>query len=177
MIKLAAEAAITRALADQPIDAVITTGKSRLAVWIADALQRHLDMYGLGVQIHAVNLIHVAPPPEVADAFAEASRARSDKERLRLEAERYRAETLAKARAEAETLINQAIAERDKKIDLARAEAARFLSLWQQYRYSPAITIARLYLETLSEILPKLQGKILVDTGSGVDLSIIRKEQ
>ncbi len=177
LLELATEAAITETVAALSIDSVITTGKTMLAVAVAQRLQELADRYGLGVQIHSVNITDVSPPAEVADAFTEAARARSDRERLQLEAERYRAETLAKAKAEAKAIINRAIAEHDKAIDAADSEAARFMALWTEYSYAPAIAATKMYLETLAEVIPRFKSKLYIDRGTGLDVTIMREEQ
>lgn len=171
-----AEEAITETLASQSIDMVLTTGKGALAILIGQKLQDRLHSYQLGVEVRSVNLTELAPPPEVADAFTRAASARSDRERLKLEAQRYREETLAQAGAEARQLVNQAIADHDGAIDRSRSQADRFEALLYEYNKAPAITATRLYLETMAEIIPRFKSKIIIDSGQGVDVTIMREE-
>jgi membrane protease subunit HflK len=176
IIERAAEAAITATLADQSIDTVLTTGKSALAVVIKDKLQHFLDDYGLGIEVRSLSLAELSPPGQVADAFTKAASARSDRERLVLEAYNYANEKLAQARGEAQQSIDGATADRDRAIDLARSDADRFAALLSERNKAPALTATRLYLETMAEILPRFRSKLIVDPGKGVDVTILRDE-
>ena len=177
LVARSAEAAITATLADQSIDAVLTTGKEALADVIRQELQRQLAIYELGVEVRSVSLTDLAPPPQVSDAFTRAASARSDRERLILEARTYASERLAQARSESQQATDKARADHDRAIDLARSEADRFNALVYEYHKAPALTTARLYLETVAQILPRFRSNIIVDSGKGVDIMIMRKEQ
>ena len=86
---------------------------------------------------------------------------------------------------DAETLINQARSEYNKVIPRARGqadetikmaegyaiervnnslgEANRFSALYAEYIKAPDVTKRRLYLETMTSVIPKLGNKIIVD--------------
>jgi membrane protease subunit HflK len=176
IVARSAEASITATLADQSIDNVLTVGKDALAVVIASKLQDRLREYQLGIEIRSVSLTELAPPPRVADAFTRAASARSDRERLILEARTYANEKLSLARSESQEAIDKARAAHDRAIDLARSDADRFRSLLYEYQKAPSITTARLYLETMAEILPKFRSKLIIDSGEGIDVTIMRDE-
>jgi membrane protease subunit HflK len=172
----AAEAAITATLADQSIDSVLTIGKDALAILIKNKLQERVRHYELGIDVRSVNLTELAPPAKLSDAFARAASARSDRERLTLEARTYATERLAQARSESQEAIDKARAAHDRAIDLARSDADRFRSLLYEYQKEPGITAARMYLETMAEIVPKFRSKLIIDSGKGVDVTIMRGE-
>jgi modulator of FtsH protease HflK len=172
----AAEASITATLADESIDSVLTIGKDALAIMIKNKLQDRLRQYQLGIDVRSVSLTELAPPPKLSDAFAKAASARSDRERLILEARTYANEKSAQARSEAQEAIDKARAAHDRAIDLARSDADRFRSLLYEYQKAPGITAARLYLETIAEIVPKFRSKLIIDSGKGVDVTIMRSE-
>src|SRR5947209_5394323 len=65
-LALAAESALTRALARRGIDDVLTTGRAEVAEAMQAAIQQESDRAGLGVSIRAVRLGRVAPPVAVA---------------------------------------------------------------------------------------------------------------
>jgi membrane protease subunit HflK len=171
-----AEAAITATLADQSIDSVLTSGKDALAVVIKGKVQDRLREYQLGIEVRSVNLTELAPPTRVADAFTKAASARSDRERLVLEAKTYANEKSAQARSESQEARDKARAAHDRAIDLARSDADRFRALLYEYQKAPSITHARLYLETMAEMLPKFRSKLIIDSGKGVDVTIMREE-
>jgi membrane protease subunit HflK len=175
-IARATEAAITGTLADQPIDTVLTTGKNTLAILIKDRLQSRLDAYSLGVEVRSVNLTELSPPPQVADAFTRAASARSDRERLILEAQRYANDKLAQAQSESQQSLDKARAAHDRSIDLTHSEAERFEKLLSEYTKDRLLTATRLYLETMAEIIPRFRSKVIIDSGNGVDVTIMREE-
>jgi membrane protease subunit HflK len=175
IVARAAEAAVTESLADQPIDTVITSGKDVLAIVIQNKLDERLRGYELGVEVRSVSL-NVSSPPQVADAFTKAASARSELVRLKREAELYFNEKLAQARSESQEATDKARAAHDRSIDLARSDADRFQRLLYEYRKAPAVTGTRMYLETMTEIIPKFRSKVLIDSGKGVDITIMRSE-
>lgn len=176
IVARAAEAAITATLADQSIDTVLTSGKDALALLVRDKLQERLKAYDLGIEVRSVSLTELAPPPQVADAFTKAASARSDRERLMLEARSYANEKQAQARSESQEATDKARAGHDRAIDLARSDADRFKNLLYEYRKAPAVAGTRLYLETMAEIIPKFRSKLIIDSGKGVDVTIMRSE-
>ena len=46
----------------------------------------------------------------------------------------------------------------------------RFNDILAEYQLSPAVTRQRLYLETMREVLPQIENKVLTDGGSGSGL-------
>jgi membrane protease subunit HflK len=176
IVARAAESAITTTLAGQSIDTVLTSGKDALAIVIKGKLEERLRAYELGIEVRSVSLTELSPPPQVADAFTKAASARSELVRLKREAELYFNEKLAQARSESQEATDKARAAHDRSIDLARSDADRFQRLLYEYRKAPAVTATRLYLETMTEIIPKFRSKVLIDSGKGVDITIMRNE-
>ena len=66
-----AEASLASVLAGQPIDHVLTQGKTEIAAFARDELQQALIPYQLGVSVRSVELGSLEPPLEVAPAFAD----------------------------------------------------------------------------------------------------------
>jgi membrane protease subunit HflK len=112
----------------------------------------------------------------VADAFTRAASARSDRERLILEAQRYANDKLAQAQSESQQSLDKARAAHDRSIDLTHSEAERFEKLLSEYTKDRLLTATRLYLETMAEIIPRFRSKVIIDSGNGVDVTIMREE-
>ena len=117
----------------------------------------------------------VEPPPEVAEAFDNVINALRQREREINLARGYADRTLAQAQADKQRVLDEAQAEHDRRLREAQGEAERFEKLLAEYQHSPDLTARRLYLETMAEVLPKLRSKLIVDTGTPLDLSIIRE--
>jgi len=174
LIAAAASAALTRLLTSTLVDQVLTIGKVAIQNDVQRITQALIESYGIGVQIDAVTLVRVYPPDEVADAFKDVASARSDAERTINEAQGYAGDVIPRARGEAERLIQEAMAYRDTVINEATGDADRFTKLYEAYVQARDVTSARIYLEAMEEILPKLN-KMLVDEGrQPFDLTIMQ---
>ena len=62
---------------------------------------------------------------------------------------------------------------RERKVQRAQGDAARFDRLAYEYRRNPEVTRNRLFLETMEEVLPRLRKTIIDDKGN-LDLTIVR---
>ena len=92
------------------------------------------------------------------------------------EAESYSNAVVPRARGEASRLTAEATSYCERKINEAQGDAARFVSLATEYARARDVTSARLFLETMEEVLPRLK-KIVVESGpEGIDLDLIEKK-
>jgi modulator of FtsH protease HflK len=104
--------------------------------------------------------------PSVAVAFQEVTDAMADREKSRNEARIYANNLIPKARGEAHALIREAHAYRQQRIAEAQGDTDRFLALFEAYRTAPEITRARLYLEAMERVLPRIR-IYMIDTQQG----------
>ncbi len=172
-----AESSLARALSRRGIEAALRDGRADIAIDVRDDLDRASRSYGLGLTILGVSLTDAQPPLEVQPDFAAAQSARSDLERKGNEA-RSRAETVAiAAKSKARAIDESARAEADRGVALAKARASRFLSLLAEAERSRRLTVRRLYLDSLHDLLPKVRRKILLTPDEPVDLSLFGVEK
>ena len=113
----------------------------------------------------SINLGDVQPPREVADAFAEVVRAGQNREQSINEAEQYRNQKYRLTDGDAAKLIEDANAYKAATVAEAQGEAARFLSVYEQYKNAKDVTRERIYLETMENILGNTS-KVIVDPGA-----------
>jgi membrane protease subunit HflK len=170
-----AESALTDALSRRPIDDVLTTGRAEMAERLRSDLQSLADAHGLGIAVRAVRLVRVAPPAPVAPAFADAARARSDKRQAVTKAGEYRDKTRFDAQGQTREVADRATGRHETLVQSARGEADRFTKVLAEARKNPRGTRQRLYLEALSELLPRFNRKVIVAPGQDVDLSVFDK--
>ena len=95
-------------------------------------------------------------------------RANADRERLRNEAESFRNDIIPRARGEAERIVQEARGVRESQIARASGEAARFTSVLTAYQSARDVTVRRLYLETMEDILRRNPMVIVDDRLQGV---------
>ncbi|MBC8871997.1 MAG: FtsH protease activity modulator HflK [Planctomycetes bacterium] len=176
LVVSAGEAAMTRVLAEHSVDHALTLGKREVAILIRERLQAAVDQYQLGVTIRSLDIGAVEPPAEVAEAFDKVVGALRQREQQINEADSYRRRTLAQAQADAQRIRYESRSSHDRRLREAEGETERFDRLLAEYTQSPALTARRMYLDAMAETLPKFRSKLIVDSGTEIDLSIIRGE-
>jgi membrane protease subunit HflK len=163
----AAEASMREVVGKSKIDEALTTGKAQIQQDTQVLLQTILDQYLAGVQIAAVQLQDVDPPEAVAAAFKDVTNAKEDREKLINQAQSYRNDIIPKAKGEAAQVVNQAKGYAQARLNRAQGEANRFVATLKEYNQAKDIISKRLYIETMEEILPKID-KVIID-GKGGD--------
>jgi membrane protease subunit HflK len=177
-----ATAELSSQIASRAVDDIFTTGRAEIQRNVLAAVKERLDRLdkdglGIGVQINSVTLEAVAPPTEVEPAFRDVVAAREDRQRVVNEAEGYAAALLPNSRGEAERIRLDAEGAAAEATEKARGEANRFDAMLAELTAGRQLTVRRLILETMEEVLPRLK-KIVVDQRSDkpVDLGIIEDQ-
>ena len=164
-IKIAAESAMREVIGQARLEDALTVRRQEIEQQTRELLQQILDDYGAGVLIADLKLQKVDPPGAVIDSFNDVQRARQDKERKQNEAEAYRNRVVPTARGEAAKLTQGAEAYKEKVVKEAEGEASRFLAVYETYKVAKSVTIQRLYIEALEEVLRGTQ-KVIIDSQS-----------
>ena len=97
-VQKVAESAMREIIGRTPIQRALTEGRAEIESKSKELMQKMLDDYNSGVIINSVQLLSADPPTPVIDAFNDVQRARTDKERLKNEAETYRNDIVPSAR-------------------------------------------------------------------------------
>ena len=161
-VKSAAESAIREIVGETPIAQALAEGRGKIETDTTHLLQRILDSYGAGIVITQVQMAKVDPPAPVIESFRDVQRALADKERLRNEAEAYRNDIIPRARGDAVRIKQEAEAYRAEIIARSQGDADRFTSVYRAFKVAQDVTLQRLYIETMEEIL-KNSNKIIID--------------
>jgi len=161
-VKNAAEAALRQIIGERKIDEALTIGKYEIQEETKKALQVLLDSYKSGILVVAVQLQDVNPPNEVQDAFKDVASAKEDKSKYINQAQGYKNDVIPKARGEAVKMTKEAEGYKIERIKKAEGDVAKFNSILTEYKKGEYITQARLYVETMEEILPNMN-KVIVD--------------
>ena len=182
-VKDAAEAALREIVGRREFEVIRTSGRAEIEVEAKKHIQEILDLYGTGVRVTGVQLQKVDPPSKVLDAFRDVQAARANREQLINEAQAYRNKEVQQAEGNAERITRAGEAYKAERIAIAEGESRRFLSVFEQYKVAKDITRQRIYLETMRDLLMKMD-KVLIDSGkngSGVvpylPLEILRQPQ
>lgn len=164
-VKSAAESVMREVIGRTPIQPALTDARAQIEAAVAKGVQAILDQYGSGVEITQVQLQKVDPPAAVIESFRDVQRANTDADRMRNEAESYRNDIVPRARGDAARLTAEADGARQSSIAEASGQAQRFLSVLKAYEAAKDVTMQRLYIETMQEILTKSPTTV-VDAGA-----------
>jgi len=158
------EVVMRRFVGDYSVDEVLTTKREEIDDLTQQEIQRILDSYNVGVHIVTVKLLDVNPPEAVKSAFNEVNEAKQEKEKMINQAWEAYNKVIPKARGTAEKTIREAEGYALDKINRAKGESERFLATLKEYNKAPDITKKRLYLETLTQVLPNAKEKYIIDS-------------
>lgn len=161
------ESAIREVVGKNSLDFILGEGRAEIAQKTKELVQSTLTAYGTGIEVTSVNLQDANFPAPVQPAVRDAVKAREDRERLELEAEKYANEILPRARGEAARRLEDAEAYKARVIAQATGETARFVQLLEEYAKAPGVTRERLYLEAMENVLGSTSKVLVTAEGSG----------
>ncbi|MBP7252099.1 MAG: FtsH protease activity modulator HflK [Alphaproteobacteria bacterium] len=184
-VKAVAETAMREVIGQSNIQTAITSGRDKIEQKTLELVQKTLDQYQAGIMVTQINLRNSMPPQEVADAFQDVTRARSDKETRINEADTYRNKIIPDAEGQSSKMLQEAGAYKEQIVNQANGNAQRFLSVYQSYQNARDVTARQMYLETMEHIL-KDANKVVVDPNikgiagylplNGIGKNVPRKE-
>ncbi|WP_051329595.1 FtsH protease activity modulator HflK [Geminicoccus roseus] len=163
-VKAAAESAVRELVGQTPIQEVTTEGRRQIEDRGRELIQSLMNEYGAGIVIDEVQLQKADPPQEVIDAFRDVQRAQADRERAQNEAEAFANDIIPRARGEAERILQEGQAYQQEQVARAEGEAQRFLSVLGEYAKARDVTLQRLYIETMEDVLNGTD-KVLIEQG------------
>ncbi len=157
------EAVMREVVGDRTVDEIITIGRQEIEDTVLARTRELAQLYNLGVSINQVQLKNVNPPIPVQSSFNEVNRAQQDRENVINIANGEYNKAVPRARGEADQAVRAAEGYRYKRINEAQGDAAAFNQVFAQYLKAPDVTRARIYLETLGEVLPQARQQFIVD--------------
>lgn len=157
------EASMRLVVGDHSVDEVLTIGREEVALAAKEELQRLCDLYGIGIEVQQLVLQDVNPPDPVKPAFNEVNQAIQEKERAINDAWAEYNQAVPKAKGEGEQAVRAAEGYALQRVNNAEGDAKRFDALYEEYRKAPAVTRKRMYLESMSRLLPKIGKKVVLD--------------
>lgn len=161
-IRKSAEAAMREVVGKNKIDEALTVGKAAIQLSTQALLQTIVDAYKGGVQIATVQLLDVNPPQKVAKFFKDVASAKEEREQLINQAHGYQNDIIPKAKGQAAQDINEAKGYSQARIARAEGEANHFLQTLAEYKKAKTIISKRVYIETMEDVLSKVD-KIILD--------------
>ncbi len=167
------EAVMRMVVGDRTVNEVLTVGRAEVALEMNHHLQALCDQYDTGIKIDQVVLQDVNPPDPVKPSFNEVNEAQQEREKLINQAQSEYNKVIPRAKGEALQTIQKAEGYALDRVNRAQGDAARFTALYDEYRKAPEVTRKRIYLETMNQILPQVESKIIVDDELGGILPLL----
>jgi membrane protease subunit HflK len=157
------ESVMREVVGDRTVDEVITIGRQEIETQAAIKLQEVTRNYAMGLRIDQVQLKNVNPPQTVQASFNEVNQAQQEKERAINVANGEYNKVVPRATGEADQKISAAEGYATKRINEADGDVVAFEALLAEYLKAPEVTRRRIYLETMTEVLPKLGRTVILD--------------
>ncbi|CAN5785675.1 FtsH protease activity modulator HflK [soil metagenome] len=171
------ESVMREVVGDRIIDEVLTIGRQDIETDAIAKLQVLVQKLQMGVKVYQVQLKNVHPPGPVQRSFDEVNRAQQEREQMINMANGEYNKVVPRATGEADQKISESKGYAVKRTNEAEGDVARFKALLEQYEKAPDITRQRLYLETMTEVIPNLGGKIILDEDAKQFLPLMQLQQ
>jgi membrane protease subunit HflK len=142
-VRDATESAMREMIGRTTLNNAIGPERAAVAELARERLQAILDSYRVGVLVQGIDINKADPPTAVDEAFKDVSAAQQD-------AQQY----LNQARAYAEQVRAQ-----------ADGATAAFDKVFEQYRLAPEVTRKRLYMETMENVLKRVDKTVIEAPG------------
>ncbi|MBW2216322.1 MAG: FtsH protease activity modulator HflK [Deltaproteobacteria bacterium] len=157
------ESTMRAIVGDSSVDEVIKE-RQLIAGQAKDLLQKELNDAETGITVDKILMQKTNVPEPVQPSFNQVNQAMQEKETMIFKANEAYFKIIPAAKGNAEKTIKSAEGYALDRVNRAKGDAARFLSVYAEYSKAPDITRRRLYLESIQEILPKLGEKYIVDS-------------
>ena len=157
------EAVMRRVVGDRTVNEVLTVGRAEVALEVQTGLQDLCEKYETGIKVDQVVLQDVNPPDPVKPSFNAVNEAQQEKEKLINQAQSEYNREIPKAEGAALQTVQEAEGYALDRVNRAQGDATLFNAIYGAYRSAPDVTRTRLYLETMNQVLPGVQSKIIVD--------------
>jgi membrane protease subunit HflK len=162
-LRASSESVMREVVGDRTVDEVLTIGRQDIENESLIRLKQLAPLYGLGVTIMQVQLKNVHPPRGVQASFNEVNQAQQEREQMINVANGEYNKSVPRARGEADQKLRSADGYALSRVNEARGDAERFSALLAEYLKAPEVTRQRIYLETMAEVLPGLERKLILD--------------
>lgn len=168
------ESVMREVIGDRTVDEVLTIGRQEIESTAQVQLQEVVNKYEMGLRIDQIQLKNVNPPEPVQASFDRVNEAQQEREQMINLARGEYNKAVPRTRGEADQQIQAAQGYAIQRVNEAEGDVRRFDALLEEYRKAPEVTKRRLYLETLNDVLPRVQSKVIVDESATSVLPLLQ---
>ena len=167
-LRQATDSALRGVIGRSTMDRILTEGRTVVRSETQRELDETIRPYNMGITLLDVNFQAARPPEEVKAAFDDAIAARENREQYVREAEAYSNEVQPRANGQAQRILEEGRAYKERTVLEAQGEVARFARLLPEYKAAPEITKERLYIETMERVLSHTRKVLISDRGNNL---------
>ncbi len=157
------EAVMRLVIGDRTVNEVLTFGRAEVAMAAQLKLQELCDHYETGIKVDQVVLQDVNAPDPVKPSFNAVNEAQQEKEKLINQAQSEYNREIPRTRGEALQAIQEAEGYAVDRVNRAKGDATLFTAMYEAYSKAPEVTRTRMYLETMTDVLPKIESMTIID--------------
>jgi membrane protease subunit HflK len=168
LVRGVAESSMREVIGRTPIQPALGPLRGQIESDVLKQTQEILDRYKAGVEVTQVQLQKVDPPAAVIESFRDVQRANTDAERMRNEAESYRNDIVPRARGDAARIVAEGQGAKAASVAQANGQAQRFESVLKAYQAAKDVTLRRMYLDTMQDVLAHSQPLVVDDKLRGL---------
>ncbi len=165
-VKAVAESAMREVIGQSDAQQVLTGARTSTELKVQELMQKTLDSYGSGILVQQLQMQKVDPPAQVIEASRDVQAARANLESLRNQAMAYANQVIPEAKGKAAQILQAAEGYKQQAVAEAIGQSARFLKVYEEYKKAPDVTRERIYLETMERVLGNSE-KLIYDGGAG----------
>ncbi len=173
LIRIAHNSLLREEVGNGSIDEALMIKRNEYVVNERVKLQEILDKYHSGIKITAVNLQSTNPPERVRESFNAVNNAIQQREKRINEAKQEYNKEVPKAQGEGQKLIADSEAYQFRRVNESKSAVAEFSQVLDAYLSNRDITEKRMYLEAISNLLPR--AKTYVIEQKGIENSLLLK--
>ena len=162
-IRDVSRSAINMLVGDRTIMDIMGPERSAIEIEGINIMNETFRSFGLGIDVIAVKLQNIDPPPGVQEAFDDVNKAEQDMNRLINEGQQVYNEEIPRARGQREQLIQEAQGYAAERVNRAKGDVARFNAVYDEYRRAPEVTRQRLYYEMIEEVFKDDKAAVIID--------------
>ena len=159
------QSVINRLVGDRLILGVIGPDRQAIQDNAVVMMNEIFAKYQIGIEVTQVQLQNIVPPAGVQDSFEDVNKAIQDMNRLINEGKEAYNSEIPKAKGQADQTLEIAQGYSTERVNKARGDVARFVSVLDEYRKAPEVTRKRLYYEMMDQVFSGSAGVELIDKG------------
>ena len=163
LLRSMSEATMRTVVGDRSINEVITK-RAEIALAAKEMLQAEMDQAEAGITIVTVEMKKTNVPEPVQASFNEVNQAIQEKEQTIYKAREEYNKAIPLARGEAKRMVKDAEGYSVDRVNRAKGDVSKFNAIYEAYIGAKDVTLKRIYLETMLEVLPQVGNKYIIDS-------------